>query len=558
VILTNRIIQKITTLRNGHRRSIFLLLLLLSNSIAYGSTPESSDNILIVSLIIVGVILFVGVVMSLSDNLLQMEANKAGIDTSKKNFSLFPGLAGMFRKSNPPYVQSGHVTTLKKGHNIKLAGKATKVLSVDEKISTYAIRPIDFKGISPIPKVVVEVGNEVKLGDELFFDKKNPRVKYVAPVSGEVIAINRGAKRAINEVVILADKEMKYKEFKVPNLEKASRTELVDFLLESGSWPLIKQRPYNVLADIESIPANIFISTFNSAPLAPDLDFIVSGKEVPFQKGLDVLGQLTSGKVHLGLNASGEKPSAAFTDATGVQKNWFRGPHPAGNVGVQIHHTSPLGGADKIWTLGVQEVVDIGELFIDGRIDSKRKFAIVGSDLKNPRYVETYLGASIKDLLADENINEDYRIISGDVLSGSHEASDGFIGFYDEMITVVKEGNYFELFGWLLGLKPKPSVSSTFPIQLLKGVEFEADTNMHGEKRAFVVTGQYESMLPMDIYPQHLMKAIMTGDFEKMEGLGINELVEEDIALCEFACTSKMPLQSILRDGIDMMIEQGS
>ncbi|RMD73760.1 MAG: NADH:ubiquinone reductase (Na(+)-transporting) subunit A, partial [Bacteroidetes bacterium] len=293
--------------------------------------------------------------------------------------------------------------------------------------------------------------------------------------------------------------------------------------------------------------------------LAPDSNLVVEGKGEAFQKGLEVLTRLSGGKVYLGLDARGEEPpSPVFTEAQGVEKFWVRGPHPAGNVGVHIHHIDPIGTGDKVWTMGVQEVITLGSLWTEGRFNAERVVALTGSKLDDPHYVRTFAGANIGELLKDNyNPEEELRFISGDVLSGEAKKPENFLNFYDDQVTVIAEGRYYELFGWLLPLKPRVSLSRTFPNFLFKNVKYEVDTNMHGEKRAFVVTGQYEEVLPMDIYPQHLMKAILTNDYERMEGLGILELIEEDIALAEFACTSKQPLQQILRRGLDMMWEQG-
>ncbi|MFZ1524940.1 MAG: NADH:ubiquinone reductase (Na(+)-transporting) subunit A, partial [Saprospiraceae bacterium] len=249
-------------------------------------------------------------------------------------------------------------------------------------------------------------------------------------------------------------------------------------------------------------------------------------------------------------------PSPVFSEAQGVAKHWFAGPHPAGNVGVHIHHVAPIKGHDRVWTLPVQNIITIGQMFLTGEYHADRIIALTGAELNEPKYVHTYQGASVADLLKGNITGDNNRIISGDVLSGQQVGEDGFLGFNADQVTVVKEGDDYEIFGWLLPLAPRPSVSGTMPSYGGPETEFEANTNTHGEKRAFVVSGQYESLLPMDIYPQHLMKAIITGNIEKMEGLGITELTEEDVALCEFACTSKNPLQSILRDGLNNLKEQ--
>jgi Na+-transporting NADH:ubiquinone oxidoreductase subunit A len=360
-------------------------------------------------------------------------------------------------------------------------------------------------------------------------------------------------------VVILADKEQQYRSLPSLDLATASREDLVSFLLDSGVWPMFRQRPFDVMADPQRIPDHIFVSTFDSAPLAPDLDFVVQGSEAAFQQGLDVLGRLTAGQVHLGLNAGGDTPPAkAFREATGVQHHWFKGKHPAGNVGVQIHHIAPLGPGRCVWTMGVQEVITLGKLFTEQRFHAERLVALTGAELSTTAYVRTFLGANIGDLLKTRlPEGSTARIVSGDVLSGKQQSTAGFLGFHDDQLTVLREGNEYQLFGWLLPDLTSPSASRALPGWVFPDSTYRADTNTKGEKRAFVVTGQYEEVLPMDIYPQHLMKAILTNNYDRMEGLGIYELIEEDVALCEFVCTSKQPLQQILRQGLDMVNEQG-
>lgn len=541
--------------------SKFLFSLLFSLIIFSSAFAQTSDggfsSYFRYGLIGFAVIFGLLVVIQVADNLLRIEAQQLGVDKSGSNYSIFPRLNELFQPKLPEFVSNEKVHRLQRGFDIPLEGEAKKVIEENPAVTTFAVHPPNFVGISPIPKVEVEVGDEVKAGDILFFDKKKPEIKYAAPVSGEIIAVNRGDKRAIVEVVILADKEQKFRDYDLPELESTGRAELVEFLKGSGLWPMIRQRPFNVVADPNDQPKGIFISTFDSAPLAPDLNLVVRGREDAFQKGLDVLSRLTDGEVHLGLDARGEVvPSKAFTEARGVALHWFHGPHPSGNVGVQIHHIDPIGSNDRVWVLGVQEVISFGSLFLHGRFEAERIVALTGAELHQPKYVRTYQGANIGELLKDNLANDHSRLISGDVLSGQKKSAKSFLNFYDDQLTVVEEGDYYEMFGWLLPLKPRPSVSRTFPNFLFSDMKFRAETNTHGEQRAFVVTGEYEKVLPMDIYLQHLMKAILINDFERMEGLGIYELVEEDVALCEFVCTSKQPLQNILREGLDVMREQ--
>ena len=460
-------------------------------------------------------------------------------------------------KSVKTVLNGKEVFVLKKGFDILLKGGIKSKTIQKSQVTRVGIIPSNFSEMSPIPKMLVEVGDEVKAGDQLFFDKKQEGIKFCAPVSGEIVAIERGEKRAITEVVILADKVIKHKSLEILDVNKATREELVNFLCENGLWPLIRQRPFNVIADPNLTPRDIFVSTFDSAPLAPDFNIIVEGKEDAFQKGIDVLRKLTSGQVYLGVNFN-INPSKAFTEVEGAEVKWFSGKHPAGNVSVQIHHIKSLASNEIVWTVGVQEIINIGQTFLTGQLDLSRVVAVVGSEIEDPAYLQTYLGANIGDLVKD-NLDDDHkiRLISGDVLSGEKKELTGFLNFFDDQVTAIREGDYYEMFGWLIPGKPRPTVSRSFlNFFTERQKHYTPDTNNHGEERAFVVTGQYENLLPMDLYPQHILKSILVGDIEKMEKLGIHEIVEEDLALCEFSCTSKQPLQEILKTGLEMMRDQ--
>mgnify|MGYP001031133391 FL=1 len=463
----------------------------------------------------------------------------------------------LFKPKKPQYTGSSKVYFLKQGYNINVVGAASKSSTSNEWIKTFGIQPPNFRGIVPIPKVVVEEGDQVLAGDLLFYDKKRPELKFVSPVSGKVVGVQRGLRRSIKEIVVEFDGDIKYKQLNPPDFNKCKREDLVEFLLDAGAWPFIRQRPYNEVADKTSVPKNIFISTFDTAPLAPDLNFIIQEKGDAFQTGLDVLTKLTPGSVHVGLDANGKvAPAAAFRSAENVKKHYFNGKHPVGNVGVQIHHVAPIRGNDKVWTLNVQDVAMIGDLFNKKVFNAERTVAIVGSEVRGPKYIHTYIGAKISELLNDEVVNTNVRYISGDVLSGEQKIKGEFLNAFDDQLTVIPEGNAFEMFGWLFPGTNRPSISKTYLNHIFRNRIFNVTTNTRGEKRSFVVTGEYESVLPMNILPQHLMKAIVTSDIEQMEGLGINELEGEDIAICEFACTSKQPLQQILHEGQEMLIEQ--
>ena len=457
----------------------------------------------------------------------------------------------------PASMQDGDTFhRLTKGKDINLSGSAKGSVR-NELVSSFAVQPQNFRGLKPIPKMMVAAGDEVLAGQPIFFDKERPDVLFVSPVSGEVAEIKRGAKRAITEVIILADKEQNYVSLGSVDIKNADRNSIRSFMMKNGLWPLLRQRPFDVMADTDIVPRDIFVSSFDSAPLAPNLSEVIAGKENEFQAGLDALSKLTDGSVHLGLDGKKmAKPSSAFSQASGVKKHYFSGPHPAGNVGIQIHHTAPIKQGDHVWTLSVQDVAMIGSTMIHGKYDASRVIALTGQAVENPGYVKTIMGARISELVG--RTSEDSRIISGDVLSGSTKASSEFLNAYDDQITVIPEGAYHELFGWLMPGSVRPTASKSFFSGLTNYAgEMEIDTNTHGEERAFVVTGQYEQMLPVNTYPQHLFKSVLTNNIERMEGLGILELIEEDVALCEFACTSKAPLQKILRDGLTELQAQG-
>ena len=444
---------------------------------------------------------------------------------------------------------------LKKGYDIKIMGGAEKKTATGFTSRSFALKPTDFLGIAPIPKMLVEQGEKVLAGQAVFFDKGNPDVMFASPVSGEVAAINRGAKRSIVEIVILADNKNDFQKFDTVNLSSASREQIIALLKKAGCWPFIKQRPFNVLADSREKPKNIFISGFDSAPLAPDYSYVFQSQSKDFQTGVNVLGKLTSGKVHLSLNDQ-TKNCDAFSNCQFVEKHIINGQHPAGCVGIQIHHIAPINKGDIVWTVSPYDVVTIGRLFNDGIFNTERLVALGGPYVKNPQYYKTYIGANIANMVDDNLSNNHVRYISGNVLTGTRIEANGHLGAFENHLSVIEEGDKSEPFGWLISNYPKPSVSRTYPAFLRPGKLYNVNTNTHGEHRAFVATGVYEKVLPMDMYPLQLFKSILYKDFDLMEGLGIYEVVEEDVALCEFVCPSKQSIQEILRDGLDYMREQ--
>lgn len=447
---------------------------------------------------------------------------------------------------------------LKKGLNINLSGEADKIyasVKPTDKSWRYVVRPTDFHSLKP--KLTVKIGDKVKSGTVLFFDKSNEKIKFCSPVSGEVVEINRGKKRKILEVVLRADQDVSYEKFQISSADSLSREQIIDAMLEGGVWPFIRQRPYDVIANPLDIPKSIFISAFNSSPLSIDNDFALYGMDDVFQKGLDYIVKLTDGITHLNID-SNTNSSQLFLNSQGVQVNKFTGPHPAGNVGVQIHHLDPINRGDIVWYLEPQDVITIARLFTEGKYDVSRIIALSGSQVIKPRYYRVISGSCVADLLNNNLKEGENRVISGDVFTGKKISQESNIGFYDTTITVIEEGNKQEFLGWILPGNHKFSASRTFFSWLNPNKKYIIDSNMHGEERAYVVTGQYEKVFPMDIYPLQLIKAVMIEDIELMESLGIYEVSPEDFALCEFVCTSKMEVQQIIREGLDLVRKENS
>jgi len=444
---------------------------------------------------------------------------------------------------------------IKKGVSIKLTGSAERVYANIPASEYYVVKPSDFTGLTP--KLTVKVGDKVQAGSSLFFDKENPSVIFASPVSGEVSEIRRGEKRKILSVVVKADAEITYKEFSKAEAKNLSREQIIEQMLAAGVWPFVRQRPFAVIANPVDMPKAVFISAFDSAPLACDSDFVLHGMKKEFQAGLDIVTKLTEGTTHLNIDGNSNS-SEVFTNAKGVQINKISGPHPAGNVGIQIHHIDPINKGEVVWYMYPQDVIAIGRLFSEGKYDATRLVALAGSQVEKPRYYRSMQGAAITTM-TEGNIKEgDNRFINGNVLTGTHIAADGNLGFYNNEISVIPEGKEQDFLGWLLPGFSKFSLSRTFFSWINPKKEYAISANMNGEERAYVVTGQYEAVLPMDVYPQHLIKAIMIGDIDLMENLGIYEVAEEDFALCEFACTSKMPVQEILREGLDLVRKECS
>ena len=447
------------------------------------------------------------------------------------------------------------VFKIRRGLNIPMKGEAEKVFTRAELAEFYAVKPTDFPGLTP--KLSVAEGDRVKVGTPLFFDKFRPEVVFTSPVSGEVHLIKRGERRRILEVIVKTDNSQDFEDFGRGNPAEMLPNQIIDKLLKAGLWPTIRQRPYSIIANPEQKPKAIFISGFDTSPLAPDMDFAVKEEEESFKAGVEALKKLTEGDVNIGLNAD-YPPSSVFTKVKGVKHNYFSGPHPVGNVGIQIHHVNPINKGDVVWVVNPLDVIIIGRLFLRGLYDATKVIALAGSEVLKPRYFIVKTGTSISSIVNNNLVSkaENLRFISGNVLTGEKIDCDGFLGFYDNMVSVIPEGNYYEFMGWMTPGFKKYSFSSSFLSKLLPQKKHSFDTNLHGGERAYVVTGQYEKVLPMKLYPVHLIKAILANDIDKMENLGIYEVAEEDFALCEYVCTSKTNVQSIIRDGITLMIKE--
>lgn len=439
---------------------------------------------------------------------------------------------------------------IKKGLNIKLVGEAEKTTTKFSIGSVYAIKPEDFHSI--IPKLIAREGTEVKAGEPLFYSKADDRILFPSPVSGEVIEILRGAKRKILEIKILADKKQQYHDFGKKDVNKMSADEVKSHLLNTGCWPFIKQRPYDIIAKPDLPPKAIFVSAYASAPLAADYEYVLKGKEAELQVALTALSKLTTGKVHVSATSD-----SLFAKLKDIEFHKVSGPHPAGNVSTQIAKIDPINKGEVVWVVSPQDLVIIGELLLTGKFNAERIVALTGSQFNSPKYITALPGAQIKDIVSDNLKNENNRIISGNVLTGSKVEEEGFFGYYDNQITAIPEGDDYEFFGWTMPVFNKLSISRAITFSwLFPNKKYDLNTNTNGEHRAFVVTGNYEEVFPLDIYPMQILKACLYQDLDEMEALGMYEVAPEDFALTEFVCVSKQPHQEIIRKGLDLMLKE--
>lgn len=438
---------------------------------------------------------------------------------------------------------------LRKGLDINLKGKAAaEVMSVKEP-GFYALIPDDFTGVTP--KVVVKEQEYVMAGGPLFVDKNHPELKFVSPVSGVVTSVERGARRKVMSITVEAAAEQDYEEFGKKDVSKMSGEQVKEALLNGGMFAFIKQRPYDVVADPTVAPRAIFVSAFDSNPLAPEFEMALKGEEANFQTGLDALAKMA--KTYLSISV--KQNTAALTQAKNVEINVFDGPHPAGNVGVQINHIAPVNKGETVWTIDPQAVIFIGRLFNTGHVDMTRTVAVTGSEVKKPAYCKLKVGALLTNVFAGNvNTSCELRYISGNVLTGKQIAANGFLGAFHSQVTVIPEGNdVHEMLGWIMPRFNEFSTSRSYFSWLMGKKEYRLDARIKGGERHMIMSNEYDRVLPMDIMPEYLIKAIIAGDIDQMEALGIYEVAPEDFAICEFVCSSKMELQRIVREGLDML-----
>mgnify|MGYP003291962634 FL=1 len=440
---------------------------------------------------------------------------------------------------------------IKKGIDIHLVGEAKKEVK-DYMPQLFAIKPHDFIGV--VPKMHVAEGDDVKVGTVLFHDKNNESVFFTSPASGKVKAIVRGEKRVILQVVIESDGKFETIDFGKADPSKLSRNEIVEKLVQSGTWTMLRQRPYSTIAKTQDEPKCIAVSMFDTAPLAPDNNFIVKDQMTAIKAGVEALAKLTNGMVYLNVNSSETQQALASLNfsAKNVTITEFQGPHPAGNVSTQLNVLSPINKGETVWYTYAQNLIAIGNLFLNGVYDSSRVVAFTGSEVKEPMYYRTRIGADMSGLY--ENISsENVRIISGNVLTGKKINGENFLGYYDSQVTVIPEGDHYQLFGWLAPNFKKFTSTNTMGASLCKKSKKVLDTNLNGGIRPLIMTGNFEKVFPFDIYPMQLIKACIIKDIDQMEELGIYEIDAEDFALCEVIDPSKTAIQQIVRESLEML-----
>lgn len=441
---------------------------------------------------------------------------------------------------------------LKKGLDIVMDGRAElRVVSMTQP-DVVKIVPDDYHGITP--KVAVKEGDAVKVGSVILFDKNRPTLKITSPVSGTVVEVARGERRKLLYVAVQRDGKQTHET--LPKIDlNAERAQLLDAVLTAGFGALIRQRPYDVVANPETTPKAIFVSAFDTAPLAPDYNFVLKGRAADVQNGLSVLAKLTDGKVYYSVSPD---TSAELRNMNDVEITEFVGAHPAGNVGVQINHLNPVNKGETVWTMNVQDVALLGHFARTGQLDMTRTIAVAGPEVLEPAYVQTVSGTAVAAIVnCDLSRGIKVRVVNGNVLTGTQADADAVLSPFAGVVSAIAEGDEAnEMFGWILPRFHKFSNSLSYPWQRFLtrfGVHYDYDARILGGRRAIVVSGEYEKVFPMDIMPEQLVKAMIAKNLDKMEQLGAYEVAPEDFALCEYVCTSKLELQTIVREALDYM-----
>ena len=462
--------------------------------------------------------------------------------------------------------------TIRKGLDLPISGAAELRLTDARSIATYAVKPTDFVGLTP--RLLVEEGGAVMVGDALFCDKNDERIRFTSPVSGKVKAIVRGEKRKLMAVVVETD----FKSSPTIALPQTAE-EIKAVMLQCGLWTMMRQRPFGTVANPDDTPKAIFVSAFNSSPLAPDYDFVMQGREEAFKKGLNALTQLTEGMVHVCFRPYQKLAEQLSTLNSQLSTHFVNGPHPTGNIGTQIAHIDPINKGEVVWTMNIQDVAVLGELVATGIYNPEKVIAVAGPNIKNPHYYRVKAGVCLSEITKAQLLNTGFpkmdtndaakenRVISGDILSGTQIPADGFLSAYDDLVSILPEGDYYDFMGWLMPGLRKFSFSRTFLSGFMPKSTFKPmgislprfenlwkfDTNTHGDERPLVFTGNFERVFPFDIYPTQLIKACVVGDIDLMENLGIYEVEPEDFALCEFIDTSKTDLQAIIHEALEKL-----
>ena len=443
-----------------------------------------------------------------------------------------------------------NVIKLRKGLDINLKGKAVRQKVRVGKCTEFGLVPDYFVGVTP--KMIVHEGDHVKAGDALFVNKNCPEVRFASPVSGMVSAIVRGERRKILCVKINADDEQVYTDYGCKNVSSLDGSEVITALIEAGLFGYINKLPYAVSAVPTTKPKAIFVSAFRDMPLAADFEYELEGNEEDFQTGLTALSKIA--KIYLGVGVN--QSSEALRNAQNVDINVFDGPCPAGNVGVQINHISPINKGDIVWTVDPTSVIFFGRLFNKGKVDLTHTIAIAGSEINNPAYADVKVGQKLSSILEGKLKNNAHvRIINGNPLVGRKSSTDDYLGAHVSEITAIPEGDDVnEMFGWIMPRINDFSVNHSYFSWLLgKKKEYVLDARIKGGKRNMIMSGEYDKVFPMNIYPEYLIKAILCGDIDKMEALGIYEVSPEDFAMAEFVDSSKLELQQIVRKGLDSL-----